>query len=272
MSVYERLGLNFDTNRFGEAQTLPQTAANTLNLVASNIPLTDWQKTQLQSGPINREDYFQNPTGANVASMLISANILFISANTANDYPTMNASANLTIELNNFHSHTDNISGITVSSYPGAPSLGSAQSIGQLNMMTMAGTDGATNTAPILGSFTSLFIPDILHANTVQLNYYANEYANSITMNTDPMTGDTTNSPNLPPDEIANIQNYIISTTNVLYNQRMQDWNFYQNSLQVNKDDAFLQQFNNMGSTMTYLVKNVVGTANLNSKLASSNN
>ena len=58
---------------------------------------------------------------------------------------------------------------------------------------------------------------------------------------------------------IINIQNYIISTTDVLYNQRIQDWTFYQNSQQVNQDVSFLQQFNNMGGTMSYLVKNVIG-------------
>jgi hypothetical protein len=141
--------------------------------------------------------------------------------------------------------------------------------MGQLNMMTLAKTDGVTDTSPILGSFTSLFIGDILTANTIKLTYYANEYANSITMTTDPDTGNTSYSSNLPNSEIIIIQNYVTSTTNVLYNQRTQDWTFYQNSIQVSQDMNFLQQFNNMGGTMTYLVDNVVGTPSLVSKLAS---
>lgn len=264
MSVYNRFGLTFDTSRFGAAQTLSNTAANTLNLVAtSTSQLSSWQQTDLANGSIVRTNYFQNPTASNVASMLISANSLYYSANSANDFVTTALATSLTVQLNAFKSHTDNISGVTVSTAYGIPSLGAAASTGQLNMMTLAKTDGVSNTAPILGSFTSLFISDILKSNTIQLNYYANEYANSITL-----TGNTYSS-NLANSEIANIQNYITSTTNVLSTQRNQDWTFYQNSIQVSQDVGFLQQFNNMGGTMTYLVNNLVGTSSLITKLSS---
>jgi hypothetical protein len=269
MSVYSRLGLNFDTTRFGSAKTLAPSASNTLNLIANTSPLKPWQTTDLSSGIVVRTNYFQNPTAGNVASMLISANSLYYSANSANDSVTQSLASSLTIELNNFKAHTDNISGVTVSNSQGIPSLNSAQNIGQLNMLTLAKTDGVSNTSSILGSFTSLFIPDILTANTIKLTYYANEYANSISMNTDPITGNTTISSNLANSEIANIQNYITTTKNVLYNQRMQDWTFYQNSTQVSQDVAFLQQFNSMGGTMSYLVNNVVGTPSLISKINS---
>jgi len=272
MTVYSRLGLNFDTNRFGSAQTLADSASNTLNLIANTSPLKPWQITDLSSGSIVRTNYFQNPTASNVASMLISANSLYYSANSANDSTTQSLASSLTIELNNFKSHTDNISGVTVSNSQGIPSLNSAQNIGQLNMLTLTKTDVVSNTAPILGSFTSLFIPDILTANTIKLSYYANEYANSISMNTDPITGNTIISSNLPNSEIAIIQSYITSTKNVLYNQRTQDVSFYQNSLQVSQDTSFLQSFNSMGGTMSYLVNNVIGTPSLISKLASANN
>lgn len=264
MTIYSRLGLNFDTTRFGSAQTLAPSASNTLNLIANTAPLKPWQTTDLSAGPVIRTNYFQNPTVGNVASMLISSNSLYYSANSANDSVTQALASSLTIELNNFKSHTDNISGVTVSNSQGIPSLNSAQNIGQLNMMTLSKTDGVSNTAPILGSFTSLFISDILTANTIKLTYYANEYANSVGAN---ISGYITS--NLAPSEITNIQNYLLSTTNVLYNQRMQDWTFYQNSIQVSQDASFLQSFNNMGGTMSYLVNNLVGTPSLVSKINS---
>jgi len=264
MTIYSRLGLNFDTTRFGSAQTLAPSASNTLNLIANTAPLKPWQTTDLSAGPVVRTNYFQNPTAGNVASMLISSNSLYYSANSANDSVTQALASSLTIELNNFKSHTDNISGVTVSNSQGIPSLNSAQNIGQLNMMTLSKTDGVSNTAPILGSFSSLFIPDILTANTIKLTYYANEYANSVGAN---IFGYITS--NLAPSEITNIQNYLLSTTNVLYNQRMQDWTFYQNSIQVSQDASFLQSFNNMGGTMSYLVNNLVGTPSLVTKINS---
>ena len=125
--------------------------------------------------------------------------------------------------------------------------------------------DGVSNTAPILGSFTSLFIPDILQANTIKLNFYASEYANSLGAN---ISGYITS--NLAPSEITNIQNYILNTTNALYTQRIQDWTFYQNSTQISKDVAFIQNFNYMGGTMSYLINNVIGTPSLLTKLSSS--
>jgi hypothetical protein len=272
MTVYDRLGLTFDTNRFGSAQTLAPSASNTLNLIANTSPLKPWQATDLVNGPAVRTNYFQNPTASNVSSMLASASSLHDLATTANDFVTVAYASNLTIELNKFKSHTDNISGVTVSNSQGIPSLNSAQNIGQLNMLTLSKSDGVSNTVPILGSFTSLFIPDILQANTIQLALYTTEYAGSIITVTDPETGNTSMSSNLSNNEIANIQNYILSTTSILYNQRMQDWTFYQNSSQMNQDVSFLQQFNSMGGTMTYLVQNVVGTPSLIEKLNSANN
>jgi len=265
MSVYNRLGLTFDTSRFGNAQILSSSASNTLNLVASTTGvLKNWQQTDLSNGPVVRSNYYQNPTTSNVASMLISANSLFYSSNSANDFVTSALATNLTIELNRFKSHTDNISGLTISTSAGIPDLNLGSSLGQLNMMTLSKSDGVSNTAPILGSFTSLFIPDILQANTIKLSFYASEYANSVGAN---ISGYITS--NLAPSEITNIQNYILSTTNALYNQRIQDWTFYQNSTQVSKDVAFLQNFNYMGGTMTYLVNNIIGTPSLLTKLSS---
>jgi hypothetical protein len=266
MGIYSRLGLNFDTTRFGSAQTLSSDAANSLNLMANTSPLSAWQKTDLAAGSVSRTNYYQNPTASNVNSMMISANTIFYSSNSANDFTTSALASTLILELNNFKSHTDNISGVTVSTTYGVPSLDSAQNMGQLNMNLLAKTDGVSNTAPILGSFTSLFISDILQANTIKLIYYANEYANSVGLNV--TTGNT--SSNLAPAEIANIQNYLITTQSVLYNQRIQDCTFFLNSLQTSQDTGFIQSFNNMGGTMSYLVNNVIGTPSLLTKLNSS--
>ena len=57
----------------------------------------------------------------------------------------------------------------------------------------------------------------------------------------------------------------------IMTTRRNHDFTFYQNSLQVTKDAGFLQQFNSMGGTNTYLVENVIGTDSLKAKLASAN-
>ena len=72
MSVFNRLGFNFDTARFGSAHTLSTGAANTVNLISNNMPaMPDWQKTDLANGGIVRTGYFQNPHTANLTTLTV---------------------------------------------------------------------------------------------------------------------------------------------------------------------------------------------------------
>ena len=170
--------------RSGNAANLSSNASNTLNLIASTSGMMPaWQQTDLSVGPPVRSNYFQNPTTQFLSVMSTAANSIYVSANSANDSTTTAIAQSLMIEISSFQSHTNNVSGVTAVSNTYYPSLQSAQNLGQLNMMTLAKSDGVTNTAPILGSFTSLFIQDELSANANTLVYMAGEYANSLTLN-----------------------------------------------------------------------------------------
>lgn len=251
MSVFDRYGLNFDTSRFGAADTLSAGASNTLSLIANSTPqFAQWQVDALEAGLPVRTDYFQNPTVNAVNSMISSATLIAANANTINASTLEASAASLIIELNAFKSHTDNISGVVlVSNTAYFPSYDGAFGVGQMSMMTLTKTDGPQqNTDAILGSFTSLFIQDILDANTIQLTTYA-PLINVSTGNTDPI--------------INVVTEYCNTTSSILNTRRLSDWSFYQNSLDVMRDTAFLQQFNNMGGTQTYLVKNLIGTPTL---------
>lgn len=260
-TVYSRLNLNFDTTRFGDAHNISSGASNTLNTIAVNTPaVPTWAITDLAAGSISRSSYFQNPTTSNIQSMLVYAANIVSSALTTNNFTVSAAANNLIIELNAFQSHTDNISGVATVTDTTVPGYDTASAIGQQTLMILSKTDGSSstsNTDPILGSFTSLFIPDILQANTNQLNIYKNEmYANSL-------------GTIISPTELQKIANYANSTTLVLNTRRTSDWTFFQNSFQVVKDYGFLQQFGNMGGTNTYLVNNVIGTPSLVTKINS---
>ena len=262
MSVFDRFGLNFDTTRFGDAHNLSSDASNTMNLIASTSgKFSDWQISSLEAGSIERTDYFQNPTATNIISMLSSADSISVAANTCNLFSLKAAADNLTIELDKFKSHTDNISGIVTVTDQSVPSYDTAISFGQMSMMNLSkSNESQSNTDVMLGCFTSLFISDIIEANANTLIYYSNELVNSVTANTPPDEGFTSN---LSPGELANIENYCISTKNVLNARRTGDWTFYQNTFQIAKDAGFLQQFSNMGGTQSYLVKNIIGTPTL---------
>lgn len=278
-TVFDRLGYNFDTSKFGDAATLSPAAANTLNLIANNTPgYAQWQIDDLIAGSPVRTDYFRNPTDANTASMISTSGLIQVTANTimtantvdviGGGYTTGNvfvttdqieaatrlygSAGNLIIELNAFKKHTDNISGVSVVSSVDYPSYSSAAGLGQMTMMTITKTDGAPqDTTPILGSFTSLFIQPELTANDQTLITYNSEF--------------TVNS---SATFIQSISDYANSTMTILSDRRNQDVNFFRNSFQVMNDLGFLQQFSNMGGTQTYLVMNLIGTDSLVSKLS----
>lgn len=272
-TVYDRLGLDLDTALFGEAANLSSAAANSLIFIADNTPpMPEWQKNDLATAaeaPIVRTTYFQNPMAANLANMLASAQTIYNTAYSASDTSMMFASSDLMIKINIFNQHTDNISGVTLVNDANTPSYDMASALGQQIMMILAKTDGNTsvkNTVPILGSFSSLFVADQIRSNTTQLYTYATEYAGSLTMNNPEVGGYYIN---LSPAEISNIITYIANTSNLMNTRSSFDKNYYVNAKQVVQDFSFLQQFNNMGGTNTYLTTNMIGTPYLANNLTS---
>ena len=277
MSVFNRLGFNFDTARFGSAHTLSTGAANTDNLISNNMPaMPDWQKTDLANGGIVRTGYFQNPTTTYVNSMLSSATIISSNALTINAFSLAASANSLILELGKFVSHTANISGVTVVYASDVPSYAGAAATGQSSLLTlnMAG-EPQTNTDIMLGSFTSLFIQDILTANADQILSYSIQLKNSISANTTGGGEDgpsvTTYSSNLANSIISSMSSYCNTTSDILNTRRMHDWTFHRNLQQIMQDNGFLQQFNNLGATQKYLIKNVIGTTSLVDKLTSAN-
>jgi len=277
MSVFNRLGFNFDTTRFGSAHTLSTGAANTITLISNNIPsMPDWQKSDLANGAIVRTEYFQNPTTTYVNSMLSSAAIISSNALTINAFSLAASANSLIVELGKFTSHTNNVSGVTLVFTSDVPSYAGAAGSGQSSLLTlnMAG-EPQTNTDIMLGSFTSLFIQDDLTANANQMLSYSIQLKNSISAST---TNDgeggpsvTTYSSNLTNSIISSMSSYCNTTSSILNTRRMHDWTFHRNLQQVTQDNGFLQQFNNLGGTQKYLIKNVIGTTSLIGKLTSAN-
>lgn len=274
-SVYDRLQYNFDTIRFGGATTLASNGANTLHLVANNTPgFKDWQKTDLAAGTSsNRANYFYNRAAPYAISMANSASSIIASAALVHDTSVSSSGSNLQVKVNSFKSHTDNISGVSIVT-AAVPSYDNLSGLGQQNMLLLTKTDGTpANTVPIVGGFSSLFIQDVIAANAAALSVYAGEYAASIVCVTtgtgtpeDPYV--TTCTSDYPTGPMIS---YMNSTATTLNNRVAADFAFFNNSLALAKESAFLQQFNSMGTTNTYLINNVVGTTSLKTKLASAN-
>jgi hypothetical protein len=276
MTVFNRLGFNFDTTRFGSAHTLSTGAANSVSLISNTIPaMADWQKSDLANGAIVVTDYFKNPTTTYVNSMLSSAAIISSNALTINAFSLAASANSLIIELGKFVSHTDNIAGVTTVFASDVPSYSVSSATGQMSLITlnMCG-EQQPNTDVMLGSFTSLFIQDILTANADQILSYSIQLKNSISANvTDDGLGGTTitYSSNLASNVVNSIGYYCNTTSAILNTRRMHDWTFHRNIQQVMQDNGFLQGFSNLGGTQKYLIKNVIGTTSLVDKLTSAN-
>ena len=261
-SVFARLNYSFDDKKFGDSIYLTDQAKKFLELAPPDV--TEWQQNDIADDVVTRSRYYVNPTANVCSTLLANANIIFESANNdpANTF-TQTGAGNAAMELANttalfiteiiaFKSHTDNISGLTIatSNSTTIPQLDSVVSIGQQLLTLTNTTDGISNSTPMLGSLTSLFIGDDL-AN------------NNLTIYTDRLAMDAANVggiSSLTANQINLIITHVQTANTLVSTRRYHDWNFYEKSYQILSDYYFVKKFTNMGNTSTYLVNNLIGT------------
>ena len=268
-SVYSTLNFNFDTSKFGSALYLSPQAEAYLNAAPLVIP--EWQKNDMANGNIVMTNYYKNPTAnacanlsSNASTMLAftpftdTANLfLYASVGANNLIANLN---NLVIEINAFKLHTDNVSGVytMTSNTDTIPSLDHATSIGNQLLRVLSTTDDVSNTVPLLGNMTSLFIANDIISYTTTMN------SNMITLNNS-VSGGISNISN-------SAMNLIISNVQTMNNyialRRTSDWAFYTRSIQILDDYNKVSKFDSMGNTQTYLVNNLIGTDRLKNNLA----
>ena len=269
-SVFARLNYSFDDKKFGDIIYLTDQAKKFLELAPPDV--TEWQQNDIADDVVTRSRYYVNPTANVCSTLLANANIIFESANNdpANTF-TQTGAGNAAMELANttalfiteiiaFKSHTDNISGLTIatSNSTTIPQLDSVVSIGQQLLTLTNTTDGISNSTPMLGSLTSLFIGDDL-AN------------NNLTIYTDRLAMDAANVggiSSLTANQINLIITHVQTANTLVSTRRYHDWNFYEKSYQILSDYYFVKKFTNMGNTSTYLVNNLIGTDLIKTNIA----
>lgn len=271
MSVFSRLDFTFDTAKFGDAQYLTPQAEAYLN--AAPLQMPNWVQSDLANGNIQTATYYKNPTEnvctyltSNATNLLTIANVdvinVFTQSGAADAANLVIANLqNLLIEIPNFKSHTDNVSGVVADSSNTdiIPNYESATRIGNHLLRILNTTDGVTNTTPMLGSMTSLFIIDDLTANSVVLQ---NDY---ITLN-NTFSGATSNASS---DTLNVISQHVEYVNNLIYLRRTDDWIFYSNAVSIVDDYMELFKLENIGATQKYLVDNLIGTEDYKNKLNS---
>jgi len=266
MSVYGRLGYNFDSTQFNGADKLSQGVLNYLGNTSTQ--LSSWQIDDMSNSTVG--GYYQNPLQYNLASLSIYLDAIYTTANTANLtylYASVTSSALLPLltstspSIISFTTHTNNLSGVTRSSNTALyPDLGSALAIGRQILNITNTTDSIQNNIPILGNFTSLYTGNTLSSLNISI---INDYItlnNSISIVSGNAVSNISNSKmNTIISDIQNLQT-------LMDTRRTGDWTFYQNSLNVMQDYQSVLQFSNIGATQNSLIT-LIGTPKLHSRL-----
>lgn len=266
-SIYNRLGYNFDTTKFGDDVNLAPGANNFLN--NSSINLSQWQVDDIATATAT--GYYQNPYTSVLNNITIVLNGMAANCNTSNI--TFNAAPtqantlytsviNTLTAVSNFKTHTDYISGVERSANTVLyPDLNTALSIGRQVLTLTNKSDQTQNNVPILGNFTSLYIRDDVNTTSNSIIQDAITLGNSLYE----FDGNTYS--NISVSSINTIITDVNALESLLNVRRNGDINFYQNSLAIVRDYQTVLTFSSIGDTQNSLLQ-IVGTTKLKDDLA----
>lgn len=282
-SVFARLGFDFvpsDTSILDLSDGVKKHLQQTPKLIK------DWQAEDMRNGTVNRETYFKNPIFNVTKSIETTLQKIkdAIPTSTFIDYESGRGSepiivvtvpalagiyeqANVAInQAQQFIAHGDRISNV-VDIKPDAgdlPHYQQAMAVGRQLMYVVYQTDNIQNNAPLLGSFTSLFVAPELNEYNDTLEPYPFLISNSIVTIT--VGEDSSLSTDLTSDQIKTITDDIKLLKNFLEKRRRHDENFFTQT-QIIVDEYQLLKSLNDGEYQQKLIKDYVGTDELKSKL-----
>ena len=278
--VFARLGYNFDDPN-ETIQVFSDKTKAQLNAVPAL--LDSWAGKDLATS--NVSGYYKNPLATDVQTISDSANSIVSLVTAANGLLGLTgtittlfaniANTNLATVCQSYKLHTDRLSGVrnfdddvgaNTSAIYTSPYKDPAIGYGKSAMYIVNQTDGIVNTAPILGSFTSLFVGPQINANSSIISTYYNIINNSITITTDG-GGNTIHTSNLSQTVVTTIDSQLANTTIFLANRENHDKNYYANLKVVSEDYQELRKLQNLGESESTLIEDFIGTDKLLSRL-----
>ena len=278
--VFARLGYNFDDPN-ETIQVFSDKTKAQLNAVPAL--LDSWAGKDLATS--NVSGYYKNPVATDVQTISNSANSIVSLVTAANGLLGLTgtittlfaniANTNLATVCQSYKLHTDRLSGVrnfdddvgaNTSAMYTSPYKDQAIGYGKSAMYIVNQTDGIVNTAPILGSFTSLFVGPQINANSSIISTYYNIINNSITITTDG-GGNTIHTSNLSQTVVTTIDSQLANTTIFLANRENHDKNYYANLKVVSEDYQELRKLQNLGESESTLIEDFIGTDKLLSRL-----
>jgi hypothetical protein len=281
--VFARLGYNFDDPNETIQVFSDETKAQ-LNAVPAL--LDSWAGKDLATSNVSA--YYKNPVATDVQTISNSANSIVSLVTAANGLQGLTgtittlfaniAITNLATVCQSYKLHTDRLSGVrnfdddvgaNTSAIYTSPYKDPAIGYGKSAMYIVNQTDGIVNTAPILGSFTSLFVGPQINANSSIISTYYNIINNSITITQDTSGAysNTVHTSNLSLSVVTTIDSQLANTTIFLANRENHDKNYYANLKTVSEDYQELRKLQNLGQSESTLIEDFIGTDKLLSRL-----
>lgn len=278
--VFARLGYNFNDPNGSIQDLSPETQAQ---LEAVPALIEPWAGNDLATSNVG--GYYKNPVSSNTQIISNSANSIVAIVTAANGLQGSTgtitalfaniASTILATTCQSYILHTDRLSGVrnfdddvgaNTSAIYTSPYKDPAIGYGKSAMYIVNQTDGIINTAPILGSFTSLFVGPQISANATIISPYANLINNSITVTIDG-SGNTVHTSNLLQTVVTTIDNQLANTNIFLGTRENHDKNYYANLKIVSEDYQELRKLQNLGESESTLIEDFIGTNKLLSRL-----
>jgi len=277
-SIFEQLGYNY-TPTGNEIVEFSQEVLDSMNAVPDL--LNSWQYEDLQNNDTARSNYFVNPVST--ISSLIRDVCISISDSCLEgedpDITTIEGLGDVQVAAqaaanaaNNFINHTNRIAGLSEIEATTAllPHYDTAIGIGKSVMYLVYQSDHIQNNAPIMGSFTSLFIEQLLTNNYNVIIDYPTLVEDSITtFAPDPLDpGTVVTTTDLTEGEIDDIIAGISAVSSLMNTRRVHDENYYTNC------NTLLSNFNRQkalkspGTSERDLINNYIGTERLKNNLA----
>ena len=280
-TLFDRLGYNFDDPE----DKVKEYSDDTKNYIDSIPPiLEDWQAGDIANSSVS--GYVTNPLSTSMAT--INTSISLISTNLPANGGSTGAITNLFSNIANtckaitgytynsgtemapvyvtvegeaakFTAHTNRISGVTPMTQVDEnnndkPFYDSAIGLGKTLSYIAYQTSGVSNSAPILGSFTSLLIGNTLNTYITTISTYANTINASI---------DGSGVSNLSLSTVTTIDTNIAGINSLIYTRRVHDENYYVNARTVVEEARSLKKYSQRGSSDDYLFQNIIGTEKL---------
>lgn len=263
-TVSDRLTSTFDTTKFGDDIKISAKANTYLN--SNPIVVSDWAKSDMANGSLNRSDYFVNPVASYMSSMTSNVNsIIALCVNDPNtNYPLYpqgakdlaNSSNNLIVQIQEFVSHTNRLSGVTKSSYDVTtskfkPDFNMAHSTGSMVLQILSNTDDVRDTSPILKNFTSLYVSEELSQHSWNIGN------NRVLLQT---TGLSTTS-----SQLISMKAVVDQVNTFIYTRRTSDETHFEQCQALVDDYQLTQSISSTGSTQRNMINTLVGTDKLKS-------